>query len=200
MPCGNPQLSNLANHTLPRHHLLHLTHETLTLISVTMFPSLDHRQPWISPATTASPSPSWCLQVCTRASTAPSFILAGNRSTTVQSSSSRTYLPDSNLQQHRLHLLRNAPPPRSLVVEICTKKLRATLQPSFSTIACIWTRNAVPPAATTNQIFTHHTQLHPSPENAQAVANHHQAGPPHCQPWKHNSRHEKLTFILRQKP
>ena len=36
MPCGNPQFSNLTNHTLPRHHLLHLTHETLTLISATM--------------------------------------------------------------------------------------------------------------------------------------------------------------------
>ena len=46
MPCGNPHLLKLANHKLPRnppltklttqilprHHLLHLTHETLTLI------------------------------------------------------------------------------------------------------------------------------------------------------------------------
>jgi len=32
--CHNPTLTKLTNQILPRHHLLHLTHETLTLVSL----------------------------------------------------------------------------------------------------------------------------------------------------------------------
>ena len=48
--CHNPPLTKLTTQILPRHHLLHLTHETLTLISLP--PSTAAAAAISSPATT----------------------------------------------------------------------------------------------------------------------------------------------------
>ena len=62
------------------HVIIFISTQPETLASIfTMLPSSNHHQPWISPATTASPSPSQRLQVCTRANTAASFILTRKR-------------------------------------------------------------------------------------------------------------------------
>jgi len=43
--CHNPPLTKLTSQILPRHHLLHLTHETLTLISLLFYHHNGSRRP-----------------------------------------------------------------------------------------------------------------------------------------------------------
>ena len=76
--CHNPPLTKMTNQTLPRHHLLYLTHETLTLIFLLSYHHHGSRRPpftdlAVNKSTTTAPEPRQQLPQIVTANTATRF-------------------------------------------------------------------------------------------------------------------------------